>query len=371
MGGKEQQFVNEAFDENWIAPIGPNLNGFELDLKDFSGSDNCVALTSGTAAIHLALNILVVGQGDYVLVQSFTFCGSANPITYTGATPVYIDSERETWNMCPMALKDALKDLKRKGELDRVKAILPVHLYGMPAKMDEIMAVSMEYGVPVVEDAAESLGATVNGKHTGTFGVMGVYSFNGNKIITTSGGGALIGQNEDNINLARKLSTQAREDAPHYQHEMIGYNYRLSNVSAGIGRGQMLVLNDRINQRRANFDRYIKLFTKLGLSSHIKFQEEGSSRFSNRWLTALYLDPSHFEENVCENLRLFLEAKNIESRPLWKPMHMQPIFKNCPYYGGTVAEDLFNYGICLPSGSNLTDRDWERIESGIEEFFLK
>jgi dTDP-4-amino-4,6-dideoxygalactose transaminase len=273
--------------------------------------------------------------------------------------------------MCPKALREALEDLRRKGQVDRVKAILPVHLYGMPAKMDEIMTISIEYGIPVVEDAAESLGATINDKHTGTFGIMGVFSFNGNKIITTSGGGALIGQNEDDVNLARKLSTQAREDAAHYQHEMIGYNYRLSNVSAGIGRGQMLVLNNRIVQRRANFERYIRLFLKLGFSKHIKFQLEGTTRFSNRWLTAIYFDPSHFKENVCEKLRLFLEAKNIESRPLWKPMHMQPVFKNCHYYGGKVAEDLFNYGICLPSGSNLTDQDWERIESGIEEFFLE
>ena len=230
MGGKEQEFVNSAFEENWIAPIGPNLNGFEQDIKEYSGSDNCVALTSGTAAIHLALNILGVSDGDYVLVQSFTFCGSANPVKYTGATPVYIDSERETWNMCPEALREALEDFKSKETLGRVKAILPVHLYGMPAKMDEIMSIAKEYDVAVVEDAAESLGATINGKHTGTFGIMGVYSFNGNKIITTSGGGTLIGREAEHINLARKLSTQAREDAPHYQHEMIGYNLSLIHI---------------------------------------------------------------------------------------------------------------------------------------------
>ena len=369
MGGKEQEFVNLAFEENWIAPIGPNLNGFEQDIKAYSGADNCVALTSGTAAIHLALHVLGVTQGDYVIVQSFTFCGSANPIAYTGASPVFIDSEKETWNMCPEALKEALEDFKSKGLLHRVKAIMPVHLYGMPANMGSIMSIADEYDIPVVEDAAESIGATINDKHTGTFGLMGVYSFNGNKIITTSGGGALIGKEEVHIELARKLSTQAREDAPHYQHEMIGYNYRLSNVSAGIGRGQMLVLNYRIQQRRSNFERYMRLFEELGLSQHIGIQEEGDDKFANRWLTAIYFDPTHFSSAIPEKLRLHLEKENIESRPLWKPMHMQPIFKDALYYGGTVCEDLFNHGICLPSGSNLTEDDWKRIESSIKAFF--
>lgn len=369
MGGHEKKFIDKAFNENWIAPVGPNLDGFEQDIKNYSESDNCVVLTSGTAALHLALATLGVTKDDYVIVQSFTFCGSANPVKYLGAIPVYIDSESETWNMCPKFLRKALVDFKSKGILGRVKAILPVHLYGMPAKMDEIISIAEEFGVSVIEDAAESLGATVNGKQTGTFGVMGVYSFNGNKIITTSGGGALIGNEAKHINLAKKLSTQAREDAPYYEHEMIGYNYRLSNVSAGIGRGQMMVLDEHIQKRRANFERYMSLFKQMGKEEGIQIQIEGGIRFANRWLTAVYLNPKYFGENASNLLRLHLEQKNIEARPLWKPMHMQPIFKNSIYYGGNVCEDLFNHGICLPSGSNLTEQDWERIESSIISHF--
>ena len=253
MGGTEQSYVNEAFAENWIAPLGPNVNGFEHDIQKFSGTAHAAALSSGTGAIHIALDILGVGIGDFVLVQSFTFCASVNPIEYLGATPVFIDSEKDSWNMCPDALEEALNHFKDADQLDKVKAILPVHLYGMPAKMDAIMALADTFAIPVVEDAAESLGATLGGKHTGTFGTFGVYSFNGNKIITTSGGGALVSASDDNIKLARKLATQARDDAPHYQHSMIGYNYRMSNICAGIGRGQMEVLPERIEATEIKF----------------------------------------------------------------------------------------------------------------------
>ena len=369
MGIKEQEFVKEAFEGNWIAPIGPNLNEFERELSNYTGAKYSVGLTSGTAAIHLALKILGIGKGDLVLVQSFTFCGSANPVIYSCATPVFIDSENVTWNMCPKALRESLEDLDKNGLIDKVKAIIPVHLYGMPAKMDQISFLASNYGIPIVEDAAESIGSTIRNQQTGTFGEMGVYSFNGNKIITTSGGGALVSHSKEHIDLARKLSTQAREDAPHYQHEMVGYNYRLSNVSAGIGRGQMMVLDERIAQRRANFDRYMGLFERLGLREKIKVQEEREIRYSNRWLTAVYFNPKHFDKNTSKKLRLHLDAVNIEARPLWKPMHMQPVFDNCMFYGGTVCEDLFNYGLCFPSGSNLTEEEWQRIENGISEFF--
>ena len=367
MGGTEQDYVNAAFAENWIAPLGPNVNGFEADIQSFTGAPNVAALSSGTGAIHLALDILGVSNGDYVFVQSFTFCASVNPIEYLGATPVFIDSEKDSWNMCPEALEEALQHFEGLGELDRVKAILPVHLYGVPAKMDEIMSLANQYGIPVVEDAAESLGATLNGKHTGTFGEFGVYSFNGNKIITTSGGGALVSASSEKIQLARKLATQARDDAPHYQHSMIGYNYRISNICAGIGRGQMEVLNDRIRQRRANFERYLKLFESLGWNT--EYQNESEGVFANRWLSAFYFEPKVFGLNFREELRLFLESLNIESRPLWKPMHLQPIYDGRQYFGKWHnAEKIFDFGLCLPSGSNLTKEEWERIGSAITEF---
>jgi dTDP-4-amino-4,6-dideoxygalactose transaminase len=369
MGGAEQNFVNRAFEENWIAPIGPNLNGFEKDICEFTSAKHCVGLNSCTAAIHLALKILGVGAGDYVFVQSFTFCASVNPIIYTGATPVFIDSEQVTWNMRPKALREALEDFKQKGKIDQVKAIIPIHLYGMPAKMDQISFLASEYGIPIIEDAAESIGSKIRGINTGTFGVMGTYSFNGNKIITTSGGGALVSHSKEYIDLARKLSTQAREDAPHYQHEMVGYNYRLSNISAGIGRGQMMVLEERIKQRRANFNRYMRLFENLGLREKIQIQEEREIRFSNRWLTAVYFNPKYFAKDTSKKLRIYLESLNIESRPLWKPMHLQPVFEDCSYYGGSVCEDLFDHGLCFPSGSNLTEEDWQRIEGAITKYF--
>jgi len=367
MGGNEQSYVKQAFDENWIAPLGPNVNGFESDIQDFTGVEHAAALNSGTGAIHIALDILGVGPGDHVLVQSFTFCASVNPIQYLGATPVFIDSDEDSWNMCPKALKEALIHFKDAGLLEKVKAILPVHLYGMPAKMDEIMAIANEFGIPVVEDAAESLGATLNGKHTGTFGEFGVYSFNGNKIITTSGGGALVSASSERIKLARKLATQARDEAAHYQHSIIGYNYRMSNICAGIGRGQMEVLTDRISQRRTNFERYLKLFDKIGWK--VAFQKEREGSFANRWLSAFYFEPKTFGLFFREELRLYLESLNIESRPLWKPMHLQPVYEGCQYFGKWhQAEKIFDYGLCLPSGSNLTEVEWQRIENAIQDF---
>jgi len=370
MGGTEQDFVNHAFVKNWIAPLGPNVNGFEEDIQRFSGAKHAAALSSGTAAIHLALDILGVQQGDYVLVQSFTFCASVNPIEYLGGRPVFIDSENETWNMCPRALREALAHFEQKGELAKVKVILPVHLYGTPTNMSEIMLIANEYNIPVVEDAAESLGATINKKHTGTFGSFGVYSFNGNKIITTSGGGALISDNEEQIKLARKLATQARDDAPHYQHSMVGYNYRMSNICAGIGRGQMEVLSNRVDQRRANFERYQNIFKKIGWE--VSYQIERAGVYSNRWLSAFYFDPEIFGEKFREDLRLFLDELNIESRPLWKPMHLQPVYEHCIYFGGdNNAERIFDYGLCLPSGSNLREDEWVRIEAGILAFSNK
>ena len=370
MGGTEQSYVNEAFAENWIAPLGPNVNGFEHDIQKFSGTAHAAALSSGTGAIHIALDILGVGEGDFVLVQSFTFCASVNPIEYLGATPVFIDSEKDSWNMCPNALEEALNHFKNAGQLDKVKAILPVHLYGMPAKMDAIMALADTFAIPVVEDAAESLGATLGGKHTGTFGTFGVYSFNGNKIITTSGGGALVSASDDNIKLARKLATQARDDAPHYQHSMIGYNYRMSNICAGIGRGQIEVLPKRIEQRRSNFNRYLRLFEKLGWA--VEYQNERENTYANRWLSAFYFEPKIFGLNFREELRLFLETLNIESRPLWKPMHLQPVYEHCQYFGKWhFAEKIFDFGLCLPSGSNLSEEEWQRIESAIVEFDSK
>lgn len=368
MGGTEESFVKDAFETNWIAPLGPHVNGFEEDLQNYNKVKAVAALSSGTAAIHIALDLLGVGPGDFVMVQSFTFCGSANPITYRGAKPVFIDSEMETWNMDPEALKEALEDFDKKGLLDKVKGIMPVHLYGMPAKLNEILTIASQYDIPVVEDAAESLGSTYRGKHTGTYGKMGVYSFNGNKIITTSGGGALASHDEKLIERSRFLATQARDEAPHYQHSVIGYNYRLSNVLAGIGRGQMQVLDEHIANRRANFQRYKNYFEKLNQEGYsMKFQEEAGHSFSNRWLTTILVDPKKNKGINRETIRLALAEKNIEARPLWKPMHMQPVFENEAYYGGSIAETLFNIGLCLPSGSNLTDTDFYRIFSNLDQ----
>jgi dTDP-4-amino-4,6-dideoxygalactose transaminase len=357
MGGKEREFVTEAFDSNWVAPLGPNVDGFEKDLATFTGTGYAAALSSGTAAIHLSLIMLGVSAGDYVICQSFTFSASANPIVYQGAIPVFIDSEKDTWNMSPEFLEAALQDLKSKGI--KPKAIIPVHLYGMPSKMDEILKIAAAYEVPIIEDAAEALGSSLNGKACGSFSDFGVLSFNGNKIITTSGGGALISNKEEHIKMARFLSTQARDNAPHYQHSHIGYNYRMSNISAGIGRGQMLVLQDRVNQRRKNFDFYN---TELAGIEGVELLQEDKGAFSNRWLTCITVDPSKTKGGVSrEDIRLALDAENIESRPLWKPMHLQPVFANAPFYGDGTAEKLFEIGLCLPSGSNLSQEDLNRV----------
>jgi len=368
MGDNEQKFVQEAFDTNWIAPLGPHVNGFEKDLQEYNKVGHAAALSSGTAAIHIALDLLDVGPGDYVIVQSFTFCGSANPITYRGAEPIFIDSEMDTWNMCPETLAEALKDLDQKGKINKVKAIIPVHLYGMPAKMDEIMAVARKYDIPLIEDAAESLGSTYKGEYTGTIADIGIYSFNGNKIITTSGGGALVSNNEAWVQKARFLATQARDEAPHYQHSQIGYNYRLSNVLAGIGRGQMEVLDERITQRRANFNRYKDLFNSIN-GLQFEFQDEADHCFSNRWLTTVFFEKSQNNGTIAEQLREHLAKDNIEARPLWKPMHLQPVFQDAKYYGNDNCVDLFKLGLCLPSGSNLSTSDWERIERETLSFF--
>lgn len=364
MGGKEQEFVKDVFDTNWIAPLGPHVDGFEKDLCAYTGVNNAAALSSGTAAIHLALIMLGVQRGDYVLCQSFTFSGSANPIAYLGAIPVFIDSEPDTWNMCPQHLEMAIKDLHQKGI--KPKAVIPVHLYGMPAKINQIITVAKQYQIPVIEDAAESLGSTINGKACGTFGDIGILSFNGNKIITTSGGGALISNNEADVTKARFLATQARDAAPHYQHSQIGYNYRMSNVCAAIGRGQMLVLPERIKQRRANHAWYKEAFKNI---TGIKFLAEPSGTFCNRWLTCILVDPNKTEGITREDIRLTLEKENIESRPLWKPMHLQPVFANAPFYGDGTSDKLFEYGLCLPSGSNLTDIDLKRVTESIKSIF--
>lgn len=378
MGGAEQNYVAEAFATNWIAPLGPHVDGFEADLCRYTGAAHAAALSSGTAALHLGLVLLGVQPGDYVICQSMTFSASANPITYLGAIPVFVDSEPDTWNMCPQALGDAIRACAEgrvpghEGRAALPKAILPVHLYGMPAKMQEIMAVADRYGIPLLEDAAEALGSKLAGQACGTFGQLGVLSFNGNKIITTSGGGALVSADESMIRQSRFLATQARDPAPHYQHSHIGYNYRMSNVLAGIGRGQMEVLQDRVNQRRANFDRYCGYFASLEDYGYtIDVQPEPPGSFSNRWLTSVLVDPAKNNGITRETIRLALEADNIEARPLWKPMHMQPVFSSAPYFGRTVAEQLFDQGLCLPSGSNLTDRDFERIFAVLDKLFQK
>ncbi|NLM93918.1 MAG: aminotransferase class I/II-fold pyridoxal phosphate-dependent enzyme [Bacteroidales bacterium] len=364
MGDTEQVFVKEAFDTNWVAPLGPNVDGFERDLQEYTGSAHAAALSSGTAALHLSLIMLGVKPGDTVICQSLTFSASANPIAYLGAVPVFIDSEHETWNMCPDALEQAVKDLTSKGK--KPKAIIPVHLYGMPARMDEIISIAQHYDIPIVEDAAEALGSSLNGRKCGTFGKLGILSFNGNKIITTSGGGALLSADEALIQKARFLATQARDPAPHYQHSHIGYNYRMSNVLAGIGRGQMQVLPQRIEQRRAIFSFYQEL---LGGIPGIRFLNEPKGCFSNRWLTTLLIDPQMTGGITREDIRQALEARNIESRPLWKPMHLQPVFEGNPYFGGQVAEKLFEKGLCLPSGSNMTAPEKERIAERMRQIF--
>jgi dTDP-4-amino-4,6-dideoxygalactose transaminase len=362
MGGSELKFVNEAYETNWVAPLGPNLDGFERDIQAFTGVAHCAALSSGTAALHLALILADVKPGDNVICQSMTFSASANPIAYLGATPIFVDSESETWNMSPTFLEEAIK--ASIASKKKPKAIIPVHLYGMPAKIDEIMAIAQKYGIPVIEDAAESLGSIFRGKATGTFGDMGILSFNGNKIITTSGGGAIISESEEVISQARFLATQARDEAPHYQHSQIGYNYRLSNILAGIGRGQMEVLQKRIDQRRA-INHWYRSFLKH--IDGVTFHSEPDERYySNFWLTAVTIDLEKARVTR-EKLRMKLLEENIESRPLWKPMHLQPIFQGAPFFGDGTSENLFNQGLCLPSGSNLTAREKGRIQYSLLE----
>jgi dTDP-4-amino-4,6-dideoxygalactose transaminase len=370
IGDNEIRYVNEAFATNWIAPLGPNVNAFELGLQTKTKTKHVAALSSGTSAIHLALILLGVREGDNVFCQSITFSASANPIAYQGANPVFIDSESETWNMDPQLLKRALLEAKQNGKLP--KAIIPVHLYGMPANMVEILSIANEYSVPVIEDAAEALGSSIENKPCGSFGEFGILSFNGNKIITTSGGGALLSHNGEMIEKARFLASQARDAAPHYQHSHIGYNYRLSNVSAGIGLGQLEVLNDRVEERRSNYNRYVAYFTRLnerGFS--VKFQEEPEGYYSNRWLTCILLDPSLNNGLTGEKIRLAMEEENIEARPLWKPMHQQPVFAKCKSYINGVSDKLFIDGLCLPSGSNLNEQDFDRIFDCLDNVFAK
>lgn len=365
MGGNEQKYINEAFEENWVAPLGPNVNGFENDLEKFLGGNAKVAaLSAGTAALHLALIECGVVHGDEVICQSMTFSASANPIAYCGATPVFVDSEPATWNMCPKALREAIEDRIQKGT--KPKAIIVVHLYGMPAKMDEITAIAQEFQIPVIEDAAEALGSTYKGQACGTFGRFGILSFNGNKIITTSGGGALVCHTQEDKDKAVFLSTQARDNAPHYQHSHIGFNYRMSNIVAGIGRGQMEVLKDRVAARRAMHNFYVDLFSNI--EGVTVFSESNDDFYSNHWLSAVIVDPEITGKDR-EGLRHAFLEDNIESRPLWKPMHLQPVFETSPYYGGNVSEKLFDNGLCLPSGSNLSDDDRERIAKVVHSYF--
>ena len=358
MGGMEQSYVSEAFDTNWIAPLGPNVNAFEKAIQQNLGNDVYIAaLSSGTAAIHLGLEILGVGLGDEVLCQSFTFSASANPIMYLGARPIFVDSEADTWNMSPDLLRAAIEN--RLKDNKKPKAIIAVHLYGMPYKVNEIRSIANEFEIPILEDSAEALGSTYDNESCGTFGDIGILSFNGNKIITTSGGGALVSKNKRFAEKAIFLATQARDDAPHYQHSHVGYNYRMSNVLAGIGRGQMEVLNDRVSARRNNHQYYMDALEGL---DEIEFLKEPKGYFSNRWLSCI-LTPS-FE--VREKLRLALMEENIESRPLWKPLHLQPIFKDCIQFLDGTSESLFDKGLCLPSGSNLTKEDLERVVATIK-----
>lgn len=414
MGGGELDYIHDAFEKNWIAPLGSNVNGFEEDLQNYTGRKHAAVITSGTAGIHLALILCGVEAGDEVICQSFTFTATANPIRYQGANPVFVDSEPETWNMDPDLLEEAIVNRLTIGDAgsgSKPKAIVVVHLYGMPAKMDRILEIGQKYDIPVIEDSAEALGSSIDGRKCGTFGRFSVLSFNGNKIITTSGGGALLGNDEALISKARFLATQARDDAPHYQHSELGYNYRMSNVVAGIGRGQMKVLDDHVQLRRdnhsfyfdrlgktwlADFSRFSNDTAATGLPSAsptgIYFLKEPEGYRSNRWLTTVLVNPEETGGVTREDIRIELEKENIECRPLWKPMHMQPLYKSAPYYrhsltalsvsapgangaisnhdkgesGPGVCDLLFKYGLCLPSGSNMTDEDRERTVKAIK-----
>ena len=364
--GFEQQYIQEALATHWITTGGPNVDAFEKDLENYLGNQAHVgALSSGTAAIHLGLILLGVQAGDEVLCQSMTFSASANPILYLGATPVFIDSETETWNLCPLALEEAIKDRIAKG--NKPKAIIAVHLYGVPYQVEAIKAISDKYNIPVLEDSAEALGSSYKGQKCGTFGDIGVLSFNGNKIITTSGGGAIVTKSKELKDKAVFFATQSRDDAPHYQHSEIGYNYRMSNICAGIGRGQMEVLDKHVALRRKMHEFYVDLFKDI--EAVTVFTVPNTDYFANYWLSAILIEPNKAKGIDREALRLAFEAANIESRPLWKPMHLQPIFEHYPYYGSNVAETLFEKGLCLPSGSNLTDEERVRIKKVVFDFF--
>lgn len=361
MGDRELEFVLEAFDTNWIAPVGPHVDAFEQEFCQVIGESHAAAVSSGTAALHLALRLLGVESGDEVFCSTLTFIATANPITYLGAKPIFIDSDRTSWNMNPELLQEALRERARIGKLP--KAVILVHLYGQSADIDPIIEACDRYEIPLIEDAAESLGATYKGRSPGTFGRIGIYSFNGNKIITTSGGGMLVSNDPDLVSLARFLATQARDPAPHYQHSEIGYNYRLSNVLAGIGRGQLRVLEHRVQARRRNFELYQQT---LGNLPGIEFMPEAAFGRATRWLTCITIDPTAFGANR-EQVRLALAKQQIEARPVWKPLHLQPVFAGCECIGGAIAEDLFEHGLCLPSGSNLTTEDLERVIHAIAE----
>ena len=354
-------YIKKAFETNWISPFGPNIDGFERDLEAYlNDNSNVVALNSGTAAIHLSLILLSIKPGDEVICQSKTFSASVNPVVYLGATPIFVDSEKETWNICPEQLEKAVKDRMSKGK--KPKAIIAVHLYGMPYKVDEIHRIAQHYEIPVIEDSAEAQGSLLKGKKCGTFGTFSILSFNGNKIITTSGGGALISKDSGAIERARYLANQAKGDASEYIHSDIGYNYRMSNVLAGIGRGQMQVIEDRVKQRRNNFNFYVE---QLNSIDEITFQSEPKDALSNRWLTCILLE----SEKIRKELQVVLEKQNIESKPLWKPMHQQPIFKDYPNYLNGVSDELFEKGLCLPSGSSMTYDDLNRVTTTIKNYF--
>ncbi|WP_369753156.1 DegT/DnrJ/EryC1/StrS family aminotransferase [Flavobacterium sp. WC2409] len=365
MGGSEQKYIQEAFATNWIAPMGANIDVFEANLENYLGSGYVTTLTSGTAAIHLGLILLGVKAGDEVLCQSFTFTASANPILYQGAIPVFIDSEEDTWNLCPIALEEAIIDRIAKGKTP--KAIIAVTLYGVPYKTDEIRAVATKYGIPILEDSAEALGSSYKGKRCGTFGDVSVLSFNGSKIITTSGGGAVVTKTKELKDRALFLATQAKENTPYYQHCEVGYNYRMSNVLAGIGRGQMEVLESHLESRRKMHEFYVALFKNI--KGVTVYTVPNTDYYSNYWLSTILVDSEKTNGITNENIRVSLEVENIESRLLWKPMHLQPVFSNFSYYGKNVSETLFYNGLCLPSGSALSEEDRSRIKSVLINLF--
>ena len=366
MGGTEQKYIKEAFDANWVAPLGPNVNGLEQDLENYLDANAHVGvLSSGTAAIHLGLILLGLQAGDEVICQSMTFSASANPILYLGATPIFIDSEAQTWNLCPVALEQAIQDRIQKGK--KPKAIIAVHLYGVPYQIEAVRQIADKYTIPILEDSAEALGSAFKGQKCGTFGDISILSFNGNKIITTSGGGAIVTKTAALKDKAIFYATQSRDNAPHYQHSEIGYNYRMSNICAGIGRGQMEVLDEHVALRRQMHDFYVEVFASIeGVEV---FSTPNHDYFANYWLSAITIDATKTNGITAETLRLALDAENIESRPLWKPMHLQPIFSTYPYYGKKVAENLFENGLCLPSGSNLSDENRDRIKNTILTHF--